>query len=224
MADAREIELSKSTAVRLQLRDVERAFAFPRPNDALVPESIVQHLRDLRIRQPAPMTAFEEALASLTAIDEWCGEQLADNRPDLAPLMKLLEPLRSPVTDDVEAVAHVEPLAAVASMEDTGPCAAVADESAVVVCADQGETQHPGTVAEDIISPSSSAPAVPQALLDDRQSALASIRAARIWFEAHEPSSPCILVLLKRAEAFVGKRYSEVVKAIPAELLAEWDA
>jgi type VI secretion system protein ImpA len=56
----------------------------------------------------------------------------------------------------------------------------------------------------------------------DRHAALALIRTAREWFEQHEPSSP-IPMLLRRAEQFVGKRYAEVVMAIPAELLAQWD-
>jgi type VI secretion system protein ImpA len=56
----------------------------------------------------------------------------------------------------------------------------------------------------------------------DRHAALNLIREARQWFEQHEPSSP-IPVLLKRAEQFVGKRYVDVVKAIPAELLVQWE-
>jgi type VI secretion system protein ImpA len=53
--------------------------------------------------------------------------------------------------------------------------------------------------------------------------ALEKMREARHWFETHEPSSP-IPVLLRRAEQFVGKRYAEVVQAIPPELLVQWDS
>ena len=56
----------------------------------------------------------------------------------------------------------------------------------------------------------------------DRRAALTLIREARQWFEQNEPNSP-IPVLLRRAEQFVGKRYIDVVRAIPAELLAEWE-
>jgi type VI secretion system protein ImpA len=49
------------------------------------------------------------------------------------------------------------------------------------------------------------------------------MRDARHWFEQHEPSSP-IPVLLRRAEQFVGKPYVDVVKAIPADLLAQWES
>lgn len=56
----------------------------------------------------------------------------------------------------------------------------------------------------------------------NRQAAVALIKAAREWFEANEPSSP-IPVLLMRAEQVVGKRYAEIVAAIPAELLMQWE-
>lgn len=48
------------------------------------------------------------------------------------------------------------------------------------------------------------------------------IRQAKEWLEHHEPSSP-VVILLKQAERLLGKRYAEVVQAIPADLLARWD-
>ena len=57
----------------------------------------------------------------------------------------------------------------------------------------------------------------------DRHAALNLIREARVWFEQHEPSSP-IPVLLKRAERLVGKRYADVVTAIPLDLLTQWES
>jgi type VI secretion system protein ImpA len=48
------------------------------------------------------------------------------------------------------------------------------------------------------------------------------IQLARQWFETNEPSSP-VPVLLRRAEQCVGKRYAELVRVIPAELLVEWE-
>lgn len=49
-----------------------------------------------------------------------------------------------------------------------------------------------------------------------------SIRAAREWFEAHEPSSP-VAILLGQAERMVGLRFSEVADVIPTELVRKWD-
>lgn len=56
-----------------------------------------------------------------------------------------------------------------------------------------------------------------------RHDATARIRAAREWFEMHEPSSP-VAVLLKQAERMVGQRFVQVADAIPLELLRQWDA
>jgi type VI secretion system protein ImpA len=56
-----------------------------------------------------------------------------------------------------------------------------------------------------------------------RNDALLDIRAAREWFEAHEPSSP-VAVLLKQAERMVGLRFSQLADAIPLDLLQKWDA
>lgn len=50
-----------------------------------------------------------------------------------------------------------------------------------------------------------------------------TLRAARHWFEVHEPSSP-VAVLLKQAERMVGKRFSQVADAIPLDLLHKWEA
>lgn len=49
------------------------------------------------------------------------------------------------------------------------------------------------------------------------------IRAAREWFETHEPSSP-VAILLRQAERMVGRRFSEVADAIPLDLVRKWDA
>lgn len=50
-----------------------------------------------------------------------------------------------------------------------------------------------------------------------------SIRAAREWFEIHEPSSP-VAVLLGQAERMVGRRFCELADVIPLDLVRKWDA
>ncbi|WP_439890894.1 ImpA family type VI secretion system protein [Ralstonia sp. 25C] len=206
LADVREIVLTKSTATRLQVRDVERAFAHPRPADALAPDSVAQQLHDLRTHQPTVMAGFDEAVANLAAIGEWCPRHLGAYQPDLSPLTRLLGRLGAPaqVTVSEPVDASTEP----------GP---ETDELLENDAATMPEPVNAAAVAvpESATVQSGSAPA-------DRQAALALIRTARTWFEAHEPSSP-IPVLLRRAEQFVGKRYAEIVRAVPAELLAEWE-
>lgn len=204
LGDLREIVLTKSTATRLQVRDVERAFSHPRPVDAPAADSVVQQLRDLCAQQPATMAAFGEALTSLAAIDAWCAEHLNVRAPDLSALTRLLRHLAIEDPQQAEATSPPAPVPADAA-ERAGPLSS----DALLT----GEARHP--VAPRPALRDNAAPG-------DRHAALALIRSARQWFDTHEPSSP-IPVLLKRAEQFVGKRYAEVVQAIPAELLIEWE-
>ncbi|KWA70836.1 type VI secretion protein ImpA [Burkholderia ubonensis] len=208
LADVREIVLTRSTIARLQLRDVERAFAQPRPADALAPESVMQQLQDLRKEHPVLMASFDDTIANLAAIDAWCVGQLEAYQPDLSPLTRLLRKLgASAQATTVETVEQgAECSHAIDDAAAQGPAAAATSTP---------RNAAPATVLEHMPAHCSSAPA-------DRQAALALIRTAKTWFETHEPSSP-IPVLLERAEQLAGKRYAEIVKAIPADLLAQWE-
>lgn len=213
LADVREIALTKSTATRLQVRDIERAFAHPRPGDALAPESVMRQLDDLRAYQSATMADFDDALASLTAIELWSREHLDTYAPDLSVLARLLRHLAGRERQDTQAIhadreTAVDPVLSVDEAPGVGESARVAsptlrDAGTADLASVLGRSRRGVGVA-------------------DRHAALDLIREARQWFEQHEPSSP-IPVLLKRAEQFVGKRYAEVVRAIPAELLAQWE-
>lgn len=200
LADVREIVLTKSTLARLQVRDVERAFAWPRATDALAPESVAQQLQDLRTQQPATMLGFDDAVASLATIDAWCASHLEAYRPDLSPLSQLLGKLAAPINASRSFETAIEP--------GSEPDDSLGSDT-------QSEPEPTNAVPGRTTTQSSAEPA-------DRRAALDLIRSARTWFEIHEPSSP-IPVLLKRAEQFVGKRYAQVVTAIPAELLAQWE-
>ncbi|RBB35684.1 type VI secretion system protein TssA [Burkholderia reimsis] len=206
LADVREMVLTKSTVTRLQVRDVERAFAHPRPADALAPDSVAQQLHDLRTHQPTVMAGFDEAIANLAAIDDWCTRHLEAYQPDLSPVTRLLSRLGAPAS-----LAAAEP--DVQSTEAAPVTDEVGEHEAIAT--PKPANTAPVGVPDTTTMQSGSAPA-------DRQAALALIRTARAWFEAHEPSSP-IPVLLRRAEQFVGKRYADIVKAIPADLLAQWE-
>jgi type VI secretion system protein ImpA len=212
LSDVREIALTKSTANRLRMRDIERAFAHPRPSDALAPESVARQIRDLRNQQPAALADFDEALAGLTGIETWSRTYLGAYALDLSPLTRLLRHVGDQDTQTFEAdvpVAADDDLSA--ANADTDTAMDGLGDSLLAACA-----KNP--IPSLQVPPGRRASTTPS----DRHTALERIREARHWFEQHEPSSP-IPVLLRRAEQFVGKRYSEVVQAIPAELLKQWD-
>jgi type VI secretion system protein ImpA len=211
LADMREIVLIRSTASRLQVRDVERAFAHPRPVDALAPDSVALQLQNLREQEPSTMKAFDDAISGLAAIDAWCTTHLETHLPDFAPSIRLLqlfqssEPRGEIRPDALPAAKHVD--------RDTNALPVLTEEVPSPVLPDSEPAASPAPAS--IVARPNLAPA-------DRQAALTLVCAARRWFETNEPSSP-IPVLLKRAEQFVGKRYVDVVKAIPAELLTQWE-
>jgi len=206
LSDARELTLIKSTAMRLQVRDVERAFAHPRPSDALAPESVTRQLDDLRAQQPAALAGFDHALAALGQIEAWAAEHLGEYVPDLSPLVRLL----TRVAGDQPRRAADESIAAIESLPPAVPEAAPNEKALPPDAQERIEAPQPRQHSDGRAT-----------ALNDRHAALALICEARQWFEQHEPSSP-IPVLLRRAEHLVGKRYAEVVEAIPAALLAQW--
>jgi type VI secretion system protein ImpA len=168
----------------------------------LAPESVARQLEDLRAQQPAVLAGFEQAHEGIVAIEAWSREHLGLYAPDLSALTRLLRHVagqdgRRPVADTWVPVEEPQPA------EESEPARESSLEDEVAAAASAMNVSQPRT------------------MLSDRHAALDRIREARLWFEQNEPSSP-IPVLLRRAEQFVGKRYAEVVKAIPAELLTQW--
>ncbi|MFM0068714.1 type VI secretion system protein TssA [Paraburkholderia aspalathi] len=202
LADVRDIQLPKTSGTGVQMRDVEKAFALPRLKDALDPDSVNRMLQELRNRCDETPVALMESGQILAKIDDWCRRSLGADAPDIAALARLLLPF-----------AHTSfgsSVVATPALSDDEP--EIADQSAI-------------TSSTWMLTPPPLAlPSQPGALpLRNRSHALQGIRDTRLWFEQNEPSSP-VIVLLRQAERMVGKRFPELVHAIPAELLAQWDA
>jgi type VI secretion system protein ImpA len=100
LADVGEIVVASNTALRLTVRDVERAFAMPRPPDAASPESVTRQLAALHIEsrgQPqAPVTLLARAAERVHAIDAWGRVNLGDDAPSLRALSRVLDLFRDP--------------------------------------------------------------------------------------------------------------------------------
>ncbi|MGO4812261.1 ImpA family type VI secretion system protein [Cupriavidus sp. 2MCAB6] len=203
MQDVRDLPIMANGALRLQIRDVERSLAVPRTPDALPSESVRQQLKDMRVAHSATLVALEEAAGIASAIDAWASDNLPDERPDLQPLLKLLGTVAN-TAEPAIAPAVAEPNAM--------PSAELHPESVADVWNGNGTA----AIAEVTTTAPRSAD-----FPVDRGAALSGIRAARLWFEHHEPSSP-VALLLKQAERLTGKRFDEVFQAIPADLVERW--
>ena len=194
MQDVRELAISGNTALRLQMRDVERSLGVPRPADALAPESVRQQLVALRGQQCPALAAVEVSAQLVAAIDDWAKANLADNCPDLGPLLRLLD-----LVSETTATAMPPTTAPPSKYPDAG----------------EAEGEARGAFTSLVTSRH------PRELPHNREVALDHIRTAREWFEAHEPSSP-VALLLRQAERLTGKRFDEVFQALPSDLVERW--
>ena len=219
MADVRDLVALRTPGGQQRVRDVERALAA----DASAREALHAALARSWSDAESERRALGGARAALAQLLAWARDDLGGAAPDLSPLERLLEPFAPPPAaapeDPSPDEAHNggEPAPPEAPMPPGPPCAtapaAQGDEAPAAAQA--------AAPAAHAVAPVSRAAG--QREPGDRQAAQASIALARAWFERHEPSSP-VCVLLRQAERLVGKRYAEVVQAIPAELLARWEA
>lgn len=189
LADVFDIVVASSSAMRLTVRDVERAFLMPRAADAPSPESVTRQLAALRSgsgSSGAASTLDCLALAAddLHAIEALARAQLGDEAPSLKALSGVLDLFKDPAA----------------------PAPVPANESLASL---PRETRG-------LVPPCGES-------VGTREEVQASIRAARAWFERHEPSSP-VAVLLMQAERLVGKRFSQIADSIPLDLLRKWES
>jgi type VI secretion system protein ImpA len=199
--DVREVLVSGSTAFRLTVRDIERAFAVPRAAYGPEPEQVHRQLRDLRERKDPVLLALTFCLACVQAVAQWSADQLGDDAPELKPLLKLLhnlDPPRESATRKVQA-------------ESVQPSHGAVQASGAVVLQTLQAISHPAMTLPDHGQAA-----------DQREHIRALLSQVRVWIEHNEPSSP-VSVLLKQAERMWGKRFSEVAGEIPPELLQAWD-
>ncbi|WP_416048467.1 ImpA family type VI secretion system protein [Cupriavidus basilensis] len=203
MQDVRDLPIMANGALRLQIRDVERSLGMPRPADAMAPESVRQQLQAVRLEHSLTLAALDEAAGIASAIDDWAGSNLPDVRPDLGPLLKLL--------GMVTSTAHPAPARAVAERNAMPP----AEPDPASAAGSWSRIAAANTAQATAAAPGSAE------LPMDRGAVLCDIRAARRWFETHEPSSP-VALLLKQAERLAGKRFDEVFQALPADLVERW--
>lgn len=205
MADIRSIALSNNAAMRLQVRDVERALTVPHPADALAPESVRQQLADLKARGALPLEAFRRASETTEQLQRWSRETLHDLAPDFSRLQQLLALLPGAAqTTTPEITLPETPI--------------VQPEFAIELTSATPPTQWEGIPGKIVTNDKADSGSI-----SDRNDALERLRIIRRWFESNEPSSPTI-PLLRQTERLVGKRFSEVINEIPAELLEKWDA
>jgi type VI secretion system protein ImpA len=109
LGDVREIVVAANAARHLTVREVERAWAVPRPADAPSPESVAQQLAQLHLAAngdaDAPVNLLAKASEAAQQIAGWAARCLGHDAPPLQALVRLLKPF-----DRIEAAADAEPV------------------------------------------------------------------------------------------------------------------
>lgn len=217
LGDLREMVVTGNTAHRLTVRDVERAFAIPRPPYAPDPDAVKRQLADLHAKADTTMLALLACGDCARAIDQWSHQTLQDDAPNLAPLLKLLATLAS-FADAPERAVKVQ---AEAMEQHSGPHmlrnTELTDSNPVLQGQGSRGAQTLATLA-DGANPLPHHASVAQ----EREQIRALLRQVRLWIEHHEPSSP-VTILIKQADRMWGKRFSEVAQMIPPDLMQAWD-
>ncbi len=197
LADIRDIVIASSTALRLTVRDVERAFAVPRPAYALDLEMVRRQMDDLLQKKDVTLLALTACAKCSDSIDAWAKQSLQEDAPNLQPLLKLLSVFLPSTKDSGQAKLKI---------------------GNAVVKVKKVETRDTSHVDEQRMV--DTLPVLGGA--DQREQIRLSLIQLREWIEYNEPSSP-VVVLLRQAERMWGKRFSEVADQIPPELLRNWD-
>lgn len=218
--DIRNITLSDTRALRLQVRDVERAFGIPRPPDALAPDSVRSQLNALWQQRYPQSLALSETAPMLQEIQNWSQAWLLSHAPDLTPLLKLLAWFGNAVPEgrDEQHTAAVSSLPGTAAADDlrhgNAPLQSDGDGDAP-----QGGSGELGAEAATHAGAQQQMSAQPFG--QGRYGAREQICSARRWFEQNEPSSP-VALLLWQAEQMVGLPFHELVRCLPGDLIDAW--
>jgi type VI secretion system protein ImpA len=217
LGDLREVVLVKSSAMRLGIRDVERAFAIPRLSDALAPDSVYRQLNDLVHAGDANVLALIDSARLAHRLRDWLLAHMRENVSDLDVFFRLLGYF---YREDSEPFGvHREQRKSSVEAESSFSSGQEAETE------DSTEDENQSVSGSLPLAEGTSVSLPPMKVSPGaaREQAMQTIRSVREWFEQYEPSSP-VPVLLRQAERLIGRKFSEVAQEIPIDLLERWSS
>lgn len=237
LADIREVTISTSAASPLTVKDVERALG-PQTsaynNTGPDAASVRAQLRQLHSKQNPQLQALQHSAQLAAQLQSWCEQHLQQDAPDLSPLTRLLAHLQqfdtSATKVQAEAVdsAGINPQDPAGSASPAHPITAFDLDLNLGLSLDLQSASTPNhtsthTPAQALHNaPRNAPPNARHNALHQREHIRALLGQVIAWIEDNEPSSP-VSIVLRQAQNLWGKRYAEIIAAVPPELLAQWD-
>lgn len=207
ITDLRNHKLPKAAGQVIALKEFEKSFATPREPDALPEAMITAMQEEWYQRADKEIISLACAARSLLAVHHSLRASLGEDAPEL-PIITHLLTLFSRSLPVLEA--HIDRTA-----NDEIHLESIVESNSSTLCEVEKDVAPPVTRSVSISQINNK--------IENRQDALAQLGEIRMWFTRMEPSSPVIL-LLELTESMVGKRFSELVKIVPPELINKIDS
>jgi type VI secretion system protein ImpA len=219
LADIREVTISTSAASPLTVKDVERALG-PKTSayNSIGPDaaSVRAQLRQLHSKQNPQLQALQHSAQLAAQLQSWSEQHLQQDAPDLSPLTRLLAHLQQFDTSATKVQAEAVDSAGTNPQDPAGSANPAHPITAFDLDLDLSlDLQSAST-------PTHTPAQAPHNALHQREHIRALLGQVIAWIEDNEPSSP-VSIVLRQAQNLWGKRYAEIIAAVPPELLAQWD-
>lgn len=195
--DLRQHALPRAVGVQSSVKDIERALATPRDDNAL-PEATVRAMQtEWRERGYEEITSLSPARETLHTLVRLLGESLGEMAPTFSHLSHLLELFCDGQRSSVSPPEEQTPTTAQGSV-------AVADAATFLGSDFTDEATRLPPSKEGIQS---------------RAQALACLKEVQAWFVGTEPGTPIILLIEFTLKAS-GKNFTELTQLLPIEIVS----
>ncbi|MFV8800984.1 ImpA family type VI secretion system protein [Yersinia sp. LJYL362] len=233
IADFRNQLLPKAAGMQISVKELEKAYSFPREEGALEEATLQAIEHDWQARSDSAILSLQKAYALLLELTTRLSYSLGDVTPDFVRLTTVLRHFGGDDMVDIAPIMAFETPEYIAPAEATDAYTMAPEwqpeeiVTAVTAPTDTTAPTYPPVPHLPLQSPPAIAvaaqvPAVPKGI-QNRADALSRLIEVRQWFATAEPSSP-VIALLSFSEKTIGKSFGELLQIIPAELISKLDA
>ncbi|WP_392431437.1 ImpA family type VI secretion system protein [Yersinia sp. HM-2024] len=234
IADFRNQPLPKAAGMQISVKELEKAYSFPREEGALEEATLQAIEHDWQARSDSAILSLQKAYALLLELTARLNHSLGDVTPDFVRLTTVLRHFGGSNMADIAPIAAFETPEYITASEATEVYTAAPEwqpeeiVTAISVPADTATPtyppvpQSPPLQSPPPVAVVAQVPIAPKGI-QNRADALSRLIEVRQWFATTEPSSP-VIALLSFSEKTIGKSFGELLQIIPPELISKLDA